>query len=324
MSIVIPYYNMHTYIDDTLRSVNESYYRNWEVIMVDDGSPSIEAQEKFIAIEQAYCGNPQYQFLRKPNGGLGSARNFGIRQSSGKYILPLDSDDVIHPQYINLAVQALERQKDLAAVSCYVSYFNDGSSFNQIIDYVIPYDLNPLLITLEDRAGVACSVFRKEVFDRFQYNEELSAFEDWELWWQMAEAGLKSETMPIILYRYRLRKNSMFHQTSPIEAAHLKYRISDLHSHYIIQVGVDVFRIYVAALAQKFLMEQQLRTQISNGSSGSLEIDQIYLELQTIKNSFSWKIIEKLRNLWLYHWMHPIYMRLKRVITTLNKSRKNM
>ena len=59
----------------------------------------------------------------------------------------------------------------MAAVSCFTAYFDDGKPPTRATDYIIPHDLHPLLILLENRAGVASSVFRREVFDRFHYNE---------------------------------------------------------------------------------------------------------------------------------------------------------
>jgi glycosyltransferase involved in cell wall biosynthesis len=140
VSIVVPYYNMEKYINATLDSILNSTYRNYEVIVIDDGSNNQRSVSKFKNLSKEYPAST-FQFLSKENGGLGSARNFGIRQAKGKYILPLDSDDIIHHQYLELAVNALEKNPSLTAVNSFVNFFLDGTRPDETIDYVIPYDL---------------------------------------------------------------------------------------------------------------------------------------------------------------------------------------
>jgi glycosyltransferase involved in cell wall biosynthesis len=211
VSIVVPYYNMEKYINATLDSILNSTYRNYEVIVIDDGSNNQRSVSKFKNLSKEYPAST-FQFLSKENGGLGSARNFGIRQAKGKYILPLDSDDIIHHQYLELAVNALEKNPSLTAVNSFVNFFLDGTRPDETIDYVIPYDLVYPLILIENRAGVACSVFRAEIFKKISYNEELKSYEDWELWWKFSNLNLEVETLPVILYHYRRRADSMVNQ----------------------------------------------------------------------------------------------------------------
>jgi hypothetical protein len=59
---------------------------------------------------------------------------------------------------------------------------------------------------------VACSVFRAEIFKKISYNEELKSYEDWELWWKFSNLNLEVETLPVILYHYRRRADSMVNQ----------------------------------------------------------------------------------------------------------------
>jgi glycosyltransferase involved in cell wall biosynthesis len=296
VSVVIPYYNMQDYVDATLTSVSNSTYSNWEVILVDDGSPTPEAQRKFAELEEKSKGLPRFKFLRKENGGLGSARNFGILAAGGDYILPLDSDDVIHPQYLEKAVRALNRLPEVSAVSCYVSYFADGQPPEQIIDYVIPYDLNPVLISLENRAGVACSIFRRDVFKRFSYNSDLISYEDWNLWWSMAEAGAIVEAMPVILYRYRRRATSMFNATAIPRHVYVMNRMADLHLDYLHQYGPEVFRMYVYQLNELRKENERLRSTPS-GQMYTI-VKQLYHEVRMIRSSTSFKIAQKLKQIY--------------------------
>ncbi len=247
VSVIVPYFEMHDYIDNTLTSILSSDHSRLQIIVVDDGSRSVYARQKFDALAQHFSKDERFMFIRKDNGGLGSARNLGIRSAKGEYILPLDSDDVIEPDYITAAVQALTNCPDLEAVSSYVSYFQDGTAPQDAVDYVIPYDLHPVLIAVENRAGVACSVFRRRLFDRFFYDERLTAYEDWDLWWSIAENDLTAEVMPRILYRYRRRTSSMFHSTGMSRHRHLLQTISEKHDRLFVKYGGQVFRHLQAA-----------------------------------------------------------------------------
>jgi len=243
VSVIVPYYNMQQYVDATLASVRASDYPNWEVILVDDGSSDPAARAKLDLLRQEHRGDARYRFLEKPNGGLGSARNFGIQHAQGEYVLPLDSDDILDSCYLTRAVTALSRLPEVAAVSCFAAYFDDGKPPTQPAEYIIPYDLHPLLILLENRAGVACSMFRREAFDRFRYNEELPSYEDWDLWWQMAEAGVRVETMPMLLFRYRKRPNSMVRTVGATREEQILASFADRHADYLRTNADGLFRV---------------------------------------------------------------------------------
>jgi glycosyltransferase involved in cell wall biosynthesis len=180
--------------------------------------------------------------LQKPNGGLSSARNFGIRHARGKYVLPLDSDNLLDPRYLGRAAAALERMPDVAAVTCFLACFADGTPPTRVADYIAPYDLHPLLIALENRAGDACAMFRREIFDRFRYQEELRSYEDWDLWWQMAEAGQRVEAMPMTLLRYRTRPDSMVRTIGTTREQQILASFADRHADFLRAHGDDVFR----------------------------------------------------------------------------------
>lgn len=90
-SIVIPVYNVEKYIDRCLNSVLKQSYKDYEVIIVDDESPdnSIEIINKYVNIDD------RFKVYSKKNGGLSDARNFGVKKTSGDYLIFLDSDDYI-------------------------------------------------------------------------------------------------------------------------------------------------------------------------------------------------------------------------------------
>lgn len=292
VSFIVPYYNMHEYIDATIDSIIASTYTNWEAIIVDDGSPNLVAQQKFIELRSTLQADKRFRFVQKENGGLGSARNYGFTFAAGDFVLPLDSDDVITPDYLERAVRALNAQPDVLAVSCFVSYFADGQPPEQIIDYVIPYDLHPAMITIENRAGVACSVFRREVFERFQYNEQLTAYEDWDLWWQIAKVGGRAEVMPKILYRYRRRADSMFN-TSLSRHTFLLNKIADRHSDLLHQQSNLTYHMLIQQVNDLRNENLQLRSGVSNRVYTSLR--RIYNEAREIRESRTYRAAQLLR-----------------------------
>ncbi len=239
VSVIVPYFNAQATLDATLSSVLASTHAAHEVIVVDDGSTQPEAVAHFDAVRARFGEDRRFRFVNKPNGGLSSARNAGLALATGTYVLPLDADDLIAPEYLALAVTALERNPELAAVSCYVSYFADGRDPVDAIDYVIAYDLDPLLITLENRAGVAGSVFRRSALPKGGYAEELPAYEDWDLWWALAEAAAEAEVMPRMLYRYRRRADGLYAQVGRSQHVELIARIEARHPVLLTRVQND-------------------------------------------------------------------------------------
>ena len=109
ISVIIPCYNQAGYLPETLESLFQQTYPYWEAIIVNDGSP--DDTEK-IALE--YVGKDQrVHYVYKENGGLSSARNKGIECARGEFILPLDADDIIKPEYIEKALKAFEQNPQI-------------------------------------------------------------------------------------------------------------------------------------------------------------------------------------------------------------------
>ena len=96
VSVIVPMYNAAPFVGEALESIVASTYRPIEVIVVDDGST-----DDSLRVAQAFArAHQEVQVLSQPNGGASVARNNAIRVSHGKYILPVDADNRIHPLYI--------------------------------------------------------------------------------------------------------------------------------------------------------------------------------------------------------------------------------
>lgn len=116
VSIVIPTYNRKVLLERAIQSVLKQTYQNIEIIIIDDGSTD-GTREYMSHYLRKYQNIIKYYY--KENGGVSSARNFGIRKAKGEYISFLDSDDIIYPEKINKQMQALSSYQ---ADVCYCSY----------------------------------------------------------------------------------------------------------------------------------------------------------------------------------------------------------
>lgn len=106
VSIVIPTYNVSNYIEHTLISVINQTMDNFEIIIVDDGSidNTVDICEKILK-----SSNIQYEILKQPNSGVSIARNRGIEASQGEYVYILDSDDLIHKDFLTKMVSVAKK-----------------------------------------------------------------------------------------------------------------------------------------------------------------------------------------------------------------------
>lgn len=102
ISVIVPVYNTAAFLKRCVQSVLEQTFDDWELILVNDGSPD-NAWELMLP----YAANPKIRLLSSPNRGLSAARNAGVEVARGQWIYFLDSDDFIHPQLLEIAYRAL-------------------------------------------------------------------------------------------------------------------------------------------------------------------------------------------------------------------------
>ena len=111
ISIILPAYNAEKTIVKTVRSVQSQTFKDWKLIVVDDGSTDSTAN----VVKAISTKDSRIEYVYKPNGGVSSARNRGIEAADSKYIGFLDADDTIEPAHLEQMVSALEEtDADLA------------------------------------------------------------------------------------------------------------------------------------------------------------------------------------------------------------------
>jgi glycosyltransferase involved in cell wall biosynthesis len=224
VSIVVPCYKQAHFLNESLESVLNQSYSNWQCIIVDDGSPD----DTDIVAKQWCERDGRFSYLRKENGGLSSARNAGIKVSESEYILALDADDYIHKEFLSTLVPELQKDDTLAVVSCYTKFFQNN--LETIIGELKP-DGTTYHYLLFVNQLIATSLYRKKCWEAVGgYDESMkNGFEDWEFWLSITKIGWNYKIIPEFLFFYRKSKQSMLVNTISNHAESVKEYIFKKH-----------------------------------------------------------------------------------------------
>ncbi|SHN09813.1 glycosyltransferase family 2 protein [Polaribacter sp. KT 15] len=201
VSVVIPCYNDKDYIIETIDSVLNQSYQDFEVIIVDDGSNN-ETKDFLRKIN-----NDKVSILEQKNRGLSNARNNGFKKARGEYILTIDSDDTLDASFLRKAVLILDEKDSVKAVSSYCNIFEGN--------YHITQKHKPkgggINNFLFDNNSTSFALIRKSSWEKVGgYDEKMiHGFEDWEFWISMTKNGGTVYMIPEFLFNYRYKLISM-------------------------------------------------------------------------------------------------------------------
>ncbi|MBK5721757.1 glycosyltransferase family 2 protein [Dysgonomonas sp. Marseille-P4677] len=220
ISVIVPCYNQAEYLAETLQSVLDQEYQAWECIIINDGSPDNTQEVAKIWIDK----DPRFKYYQKENGGLSDARNFGISHAIGKYILPLDSDDKIGPQYIIEALNTFERKPETKVVYSNLILFGTK---NQKLN-LPPFRYKDLLT--ENR--IFCSaIYRKSDYMKTNgYNPNMvGGLEDWNFWLELIKEADVVVKLDKYHFYYRIKDASMLSSLSKEKNEQLLLQIFKNH-----------------------------------------------------------------------------------------------
>ena len=211
VSIVIPAYNVAAYIRETLATVFAQTFTDFEVIIVNDGSPDTEEFELAIRpYRERIC------YFKQANRGASAARNAGLRAAKGELIAFLDADDLWAPNYLEEQLKFIrEFGCDLAcadAIIFGVSADAGQSYMDSLMGAAPPAGLVTFLELINaDRSLITSGVVvrRDLVFEVGLFDEALRNAQDFDLWLRLVKHGARLAYQRKILLRYRSRPNSL-------------------------------------------------------------------------------------------------------------------
>lgn len=204
-SIIIPCYNQAHFLSDCLESLFCQEYKNWEAIIVNDGSTD---NTKQTVIEFSKIDS-RIKLVDKENGGLSSARNKGIQEANGDYFIFLDADDLLLNNCLKKYAEILQEKIEFiqSGYLCFVDNINNVfykrkkiksyDDFNQTILYANIGPVNGFVVSkkLIEKVGL--------------FNEELTSCEDWDYWIRCSKAGFSPHIVNEVFAAYRYVPGSM-------------------------------------------------------------------------------------------------------------------
>ena len=198
VSIIIPCYNAGTLLIEAVQSALAQTYDDLDIVIVDDGSTDPITQQ---ILEQATW--PRTRIIRQANAGPAAARNRAITMAMGHYILPLDADDTIEPEYVAKAVAVLDASPNVGIVYCKANKFGAECGNWDLPDFT----LRELVI---DNIIFVTALYRRADWETVGgYNEKLRhGMEDYEFWIKIVHLNREVIQLPEHLFNYRILNKS--------------------------------------------------------------------------------------------------------------------
>jgi GT2 family glycosyltransferase len=208
VSVIVPAYNVARYIGEALASVFAQTFPDFEVIVVNDGSPDTDELEQVI---EPY--RTQINYIKRQNGGPSAARNTAISHAQGDYVAFLDGDDLWLPEYLSEQLKALHENPALDLIYADALLFGDSASAGRTYMQTCP---SRGAVTFESLLVEDCSVptscavaRRRSLVDVGLFDENLITSEDFDLWLRLAFHGGHIGYQQRVLAHHRLHATSL-------------------------------------------------------------------------------------------------------------------
>ncbi len=241
VSVVVPCYNGGKFLDHLLASLARQTYRDFETVIINDGSTDPATIEKLKTLD------PSILVVHQANKGLSAARNTGFREARADIVLALDCDDQLEPTHIEETLRALQDVPDAGFVTTDIRQVGAGQAIET--RYVNAFD-----VLFKNVTGY-CMLMRKTAWQKAGgYDESMrDGYEDWEFNIRLLNSGFKSVTISKPLLIYTVSAQGMLLGHSSQRHAALWRRIREKHR--------DLYRI--SNIARLYWQNRNAHTEIS-------------------------------------------------------------
>lgn len=203
VSIITPMYNADKYIEETILSVINQSYQNWEMIIVDDNSTDNSCE-----IVEAYQRKDQRIILtsNKYTKGAAGSRNTAISLSKGRFIAFLDSDDLWTSNKLDKQIHFMQKMNYYFTYSFYDHISEEGKYLKSIDN--LPLRVDYISSMKSNKIGCLTAIFDVNYFGKI-YMEDLAKRQDYTLWLKLLKKVDFAYCLPEVLCRYRIRHDSI-------------------------------------------------------------------------------------------------------------------
>lgn len=200
VSVIVTTYNRKELLKETIDSILNQTFRDFELIVVDNYS-----NYDFLSYMKSFNDSRIRSFQNQNNGIIVVNRNYGIKKAKGEYIAVCDDDDLWLPLKLEKQVEFLNSNQEVAVVgSHYMSIDENGNYLHELKWPVGSVSNFFYILTGHNPVGHPCVMYKKKVIEEVgYYREEYSKSEDTDLWFRIYHNGYRCDNIPQILTYYR-------------------------------------------------------------------------------------------------------------------------
>lgn len=220
ITVIVPVYNVEDYIEDCIRSLMKQTYKDYEVLLVDDGSKD----NSVGIIKNLIVDDERFKILHKENGGLSSARNHGLKFVKSDFVTFVDSDDFLADDFLYKMLEGIGENK---ICCCNYSEVTENGKFirdvkNELSNKSVSETYGDVIEAIKFIPNAWGKVYRKSIFDKLNYPEGM-LFEDFAIAYKVFfQEGISFVNES--LYSYRIRKGSIMREFNDKVITH-KFKI---------------------------------------------------------------------------------------------------
>jgi glycosyltransferase involved in cell wall biosynthesis len=236
VSFIIPYYNAGATIQETIDSIFNQSYSNFDIWLINDGSTdqvSIDKLKDFEGIEKIHIHHQE-------NMGPCIAKNYGVEKALGKLICFVDSDNILLENYIKEAVNILTIKINVDVIYSDFQFFGDKKGIHKSLQ------IDSFKIFIGNSVD-NCVLIRKEAFLSVGgFDKYLSklGLEDWELWINLLKNNREFYYLEKVHFKYRVISTSRTNTTANLNLDKISSYIAHKHSDFLAQIYKDTYYRY--------------------------------------------------------------------------------
>lgn len=251
ISIIVPGYNACQYIADCISSVLGQTYKNFELLIVDDGS-----KDDTLNISKEFANkDKRIKVFHQENGGQPSARNVGLKHATGNYVLFLDADDWLENNCLEIAInECIKNDADVVFYD-YIQEFSDKSVVKKSIERYQIADVNDPDTFIYNMKNITAwgKLYRRDCIGNVLFDEQMKTAEDVDFNFKVYSRVKKAVYLKSPLMHYRILNNSAIHGYNPQIAEKFKYPIVKI-KEYMMDGDPQKAKAYYSFLAIAYIV----------------------------------------------------------------------